>query len=631
MTRALIASLVRRALVALPIALLPTAAGAAGWEQAPRTFLALRETSPAALASFADRIAAAGGHAAVIDASGAAIVYAEDAVLARPEIARALTAVFPADVPERALAALDPGRRRTAAAWNFARTLDAADAGAGDDPPAGRAGPAFPDAGPRPVALAARPGPAPFDASTHVPYGADYYDTSEFLAGRIAVGVWLFDNIAPGSNWTASELSQTLGGVQAGLDNWVRKGGAPAALTFFIETHTEVSVSGTPIQSPMSMDETWVNEALGNRGWTGANGFEKCFAYNRSIRDAFAAQWCYSIFIADSNPNVNQGLFAGGGYAFSYYGGPWIYMSRYSTWAFNYMRYYAVVPMHETGHIFMDTDEYDGQLQYGGYLNVADADFQQCIMNQNDSSRVCVATRNQLGLARPGRQRHHRAARRSAGDEPHAGHAGSHDRRHTDLERARAGRDAPQPEPALELSAAPRHDDRPHRGGRMPRGRRRVERGGGERRSVRRIRRGLRMDRGAARARHARDRGSRAHHRRGLDHGVRERHRDGRSQRGRGAGGRALRARVLSTRAQSGRAGRHAQVRAARARLRVRGDRQRGWPPRAHAARGRAAGGAGWLAWDGRDDLGRRVPAGIYLCRLRSAAGNATRRLAVVR
>jgi hypothetical protein len=41
--------------------------------------------------------------------------------------------------------------------------------------------------------------------------------------------------------------------------------------------------------------------------------------------------------------------------------------------------------------------------------------------------------------------------------------------------------------------------------------------------------------------------------------------------------------------------------------------------------------GPGWLAWDGRDDLGRRVPAGIYLCRLRSAAGNATRRLAVVR
>jgi hypothetical protein len=147
----------------------------------------------------------------------------------------------------------------------------------------------------------------------------------------------------------------------------------------------------------MSMDETWVNEALGNLGWTGADGYEKCFAYNHSIRDAYAAQWCYSIFVADSNPSVNQGLFEGGGYAWAYFGGPWIYMSRYSTWAFNYTRYYAVVPMHETGHIFMDTDEYDGTTQYGGYLNAPDHDFAQCIMNQNDSTRVCVETRNQLG------------------------------------------------------------------------------------------------------------------------------------------------------------------------------------------------------------------------------------------
>src|SRR5262249_23459973 len=228
----------------------------------------------------------------------------------------------------------------------------------GGEPLESAPGPRLADAGPRPVALSSHPpGPSALDAYTHVPYGADYYDTSEYMAGRVAVGVWLLDDSTPGFNWTSSEISQTLGGVQAGLDNWVRKGGAPTFLTFFIESHTNVPVSGIPIQNPMSMDETWVNEALGNLGWTGANGFEKCFAYNHSIRDAFAANWCYSIFIADSDPSVNQGLFSGGGYAWAYYGGPWVYMSRYSTWAYNYTRYYGVVPMHESGHIFMDTDE----------------------------------------------------------------------------------------------------------------------------------------------------------------------------------------------------------------------------------------------------------------------------------
>lgn len=389
---------VPRFLLIAALLFISAAVRAAGWENAPRAFVSLRDATPAGLASFADRLEAAGGHPSVIDASGVAIVYADDAVLARAEIAAGIGAISRSPLSERELAALDPARRQAAAAWNFALTLDdLGDRGPGIDSAMGSSARLAPDAGPRPVPLSRPPGPVPLDAYTHVPYGADYYDTSEFLAGRVAVGVWLLDNVAPGFSWTSSEITQTLGGVQAGLDNWVRKGGAPTFLTFFIETHTNVTVSGTPIQSPMSMDETWVNEVLTNLGWTGANGFEKCFAYNRSIRDAFAANWCYSIFIADSNPSVNQGLFQGGGYAWAYFGGPWIYMSRYSTWAFNYMRYWAVVPMHETGHIFMDTDEYDGQAQYGGYLDAVDADFSQCIMNQNDSTRVCTATRNQLG------------------------------------------------------------------------------------------------------------------------------------------------------------------------------------------------------------------------------------------
>jgi hypothetical protein len=373
------------------------AAPARNWVDMPRTFVVLNATGPAAARLFADQLENAGGHAAVVYESGAAVVYADDAVLARPECSGSVARSYRSSIDEAALTSLDARTGGAASAWNFARTLDNLEAvgavSAAD--PIDRTG--FADAGPRPVALERFAPRAPQDGYESLPRGAEYYDTSEFMAGSVAVGVWLLEDPGTTYDWTPAEQAQTYGGVQASLDNWVRKGGAPAFLTFFIEQHSGAMVSGTPILNPQSMDQTWIDEVLGNAGWAGANAFEKCFAYNNSIRASFGTNWCYSIFIVDSDPAVNQGLFSTGGYAWAYYGGPWIYMSRYSTWAYNWPRYYGVVPMHETGHIFMDTDEYNATLQYGGYLNLPDADGVQCIMNQNDSTRVCSATRGQLG------------------------------------------------------------------------------------------------------------------------------------------------------------------------------------------------------------------------------------------
>jgi hypothetical protein len=41
--------------------------------------------------------------------------------------------------------------------------------------------------------------------------------------------------------------------------------------------------------------------------------------------------------------------------------------------------------------------------------------------------------------------------------------------------------------------------------------------------------------------------------------------------------------------------------------------------------------GPGSLAWDGRDESGRRAPPGVYVCRIESQAASASRRLAVIR
>jgi hypothetical protein len=74
-------------------------------------------------------------------------------------------------------------------------------------------------------------------------------------------------------------------------------------------------------------------------------------------------------------------------------------MARYSTWAYNWQRYYGVVPMHEIGHIFFATDEYEGIQQWSGYLSAPDnaSSSVVCLMNQNDSTAVCTSSRRQIG------------------------------------------------------------------------------------------------------------------------------------------------------------------------------------------------------------------------------------------
>src|SRR6266487_7708 len=128
-------SLVRVAVAALfsLIATMPAfAEPARTWVDMPRALVVLKQSGPAAARAFADQLEAAGGHASVVYESGAAVVYADDAVLAQPALAGSIDQVFSTEIDGAALAALDARTGGVAGAWNFARTLDkpaASDAG----------------------------------------------------------------------------------------------------------------------------------------------------------------------------------------------------------------------------------------------------------------------------------------------------------------------------------------------------------------------------------------------------------------------------------------------------------------------------------------------------------------------
>jgi hypothetical protein len=369
----------------------------ASWVDQPLTHVVLASGVPGSARDFIQSVEAAGGHVAVVRPPYAALVHADEAVLGHPDVAPWIARADVGTIDLASLGDASAETMRSARIWNAQlaiREETAARRGAHAHPEPGRE--MLPDARHVPVELP--PVPERRDAPDHIPYGAQYYDTSTFLAGTTAVGVWLLEAAGATYDWTQAEEDQTLAGVQSGLAWWVTHGGAMASLTFVVETHTGVPVSGVPIENPQSWETVWIGEALANAGWPGADAYERCFAYNNSIRDLYETNWCYSYFIVDSDPAVNQGLFSGGGYAWAYYGGPWVWMSRFSSWAYNAANYYEAVPEHEMGHIFYATDEYDGFQQWSGYLNKADTPgtIVTCLMNQNVEHTVCSPSRRQL-------------------------------------------------------------------------------------------------------------------------------------------------------------------------------------------------------------------------------------------
>jgi len=222
-----------------------------------------------------------------------------------------------------------------------------------------------------------------------------FFDTSEYMMGRVAVGIILPESTGPAYNWTESEINETVTGIKQGMGWWASQE-PNAHLNFSYDVHVKVPTTYEPIQMNEGQDTIWIEDVMSHLNYSLGWPWEDVTAYNNDIRKALQTDWAFTIFVVDSDPSVNLGLFSGGGYAHAYLGGPWITMSRYSSWAWNAGNYFAAVPAHETGHIFYATDEYDGYQENSGYLNATDKDGAFGIMNQNNF-HVSDSTRLQIG------------------------------------------------------------------------------------------------------------------------------------------------------------------------------------------------------------------------------------------
>ncbi|MDA8131918.1 MAG: hypothetical protein M0011_10495, partial [Elusimicrobia bacterium] len=233
-------------------------------------------------------------------------------------------------------------------------------------------------------------------------YGAGYYDTSEFMMGKVAVAV-----VFPQSNgalqtktegtWSAARKNDVLSRIQEGMAWWTaRKPGANLSFVYVTTTvatgyepiNCNANASSTPATPPCNNGEQdWINDVMGRMGYNDADYFERVYHYDNDVRTANHTDWAFTIFVVDSL-NSSTGEFPDNYFAYAYLGGPFV-MTTYDNDSYG-IGYYAPVVTHETGHIFYAQDEYAASActptTYTGYLNIPNSNCE----NGGSSNTSCI-------------------------------------------------------------------------------------------------------------------------------------------------------------------------------------------------------------------------------------------------
>lgn len=209
-----------------------------------------------------------------------------------------------------------------------------------------------------------------------LPYGAVPNDTAEFMLGRVAVTPVLLESNglidASTENWNPAHVADVTANLNEAFAWWkdlLATQTAVHSLDFIIDPtyiDTPSPTAYEPINRRSDDYSLWSQEFLMRTGYDDYSSLElNMRAFNHAQREKLNADWAFTIFIVDSQVDV-EGTFAAGGSfsrAFAFAGG--MFMVVPSTRP-------ASTFAHETGHMFWARDEYAGSASYfatRGYYN----------------------------------------------------------------------------------------------------------------------------------------------------------------------------------------------------------------------------------------------------------------------
>jgi hypothetical protein len=234
-----------------------------------------------------------------------------------------------------------------------------------------------------------------FAAATSSSITPGFLQTSEYMAGSVAVGIVLVQsdgNLDPSTeSWTPEEKQLVYNKIVA-ASNWWAQMEARAHLRFvYDDQYTHPLPTGVePITRPYSDQRIWIADAMSALGYNAPSYFTSVRGYDNYLRATYHTDWAFTIFVVDSS-NDSDGHFSDGYFAYAYLGGPFMVMS-YTNSGYGPDNMDAVAA-HEMGHIFNALDQYYSAAQpcagRSGYLFVENQNSQygSCALNVSSIMR----------------------------------------------------------------------------------------------------------------------------------------------------------------------------------------------------------------------------------------------------
>lgn len=272
-----------------------------------------------------------------------------------------------------------------------------------------------------PVDISTRPLPKRADGADPkvygCAYGADFYQTSEFIMGKVAVGVILPDG--PGYAYDEDGIIYAHEGVRGAMQFWVDNVRYPG-VRFVYRYHTMVPTTRNfQTIDPMSREAEWVEESMGHLGYTFGTGKNNSvpivngpvYEFIDSMRVQMRTEWGICTFIISASNGFGAGYTA-----YAHLGGPHLVCPSGHKGEITGRGYsLADLIIHESGHLFWALDEYypGGTTspchERSGYLGILNLNSRNvdytcrgipkvpCTMNI-PSSNVCKYTLGQMGV-----------------------------------------------------------------------------------------------------------------------------------------------------------------------------------------------------------------------------------------
>jgi hypothetical protein len=252
-------------------------------------------------------------------------------------------------------------------------------------------------------------------------HGTRWGDTTEFMIGRVAVGILLAESdgtLDPNHyDWTPALRDSLTRAAVIGLARWaVRAAGKGIPLTFLLELHPSLPTRYEPIDREVAQEAFWIADVLAPLVGRSGDATGEAYEFANGLRGRLGTQWAFILF-GVQNDTDPDGLFPDGYVSHSRLGGPWIVMPLKEP--AGALDYYIE---HETTHMFWALDEYPAagpgggwwfctlQTGYFAYPNTnssipypgwcwADCPGcpHRCVMDGNYPGEVCPYTEGQIG------------------------------------------------------------------------------------------------------------------------------------------------------------------------------------------------------------------------------------------